>query len=401
MAAHIFRRFSSSAKDLRLGIINNVKIENVGGKFYSTAAEPAQSAVEAARTSIDNPASHTSDQIGLWYTLQPESVKHLFSYGGLPKTYVTNCKTFAETCLMVRQPAISCIDYIKRSDLTLPPNKFLLYGPEGVGKSLSLASIIKFLSDDGWLIVHLPWAVNWRRNFKEIVPSASVPGQYDHPVDATLWLQHFRNQNQTILKDEQLLTSESYVWSRRETTEAGSPLSSLVELGMARARFASDCIMALTSELKQLAINDRVKVAVVIDGINTLFVKESRFRREDRTYVEPQNFTIYKAFTSLLHSDWKNGVILGSLDYTANGPTRRDSHLPRYILGDKGWELLDPFVPIPVSNYDEIEMRSAVDYYLDRKWLQNPAAATDVGRKELAMLSGCNPYSFMTVARSI
>ena len=73
-------------------------------------------------------------------------------------------------------------------------------------------------------------------------------------------------------------------------------------------------------------------------------------------------------------------------------------HIPSCF---KGWEALDPFVPIPVEDYNELEMRSAIDYYLDRHWLQNPQAGSDIGRRELAALSAHNPYLLMQVCRSL
>lgn len=55
----------------------------------------------------------------------------------------------------------------------------------------------------------------------------------------------------------QLETSMTYTWTRRESTEAGSPLMALVEQGVNRARYASDCIMALTTEIKKYATDGR------------------------------------------------------------------------------------------------------------------------------------------------
>ncbi|XP_071549830.1 small ribosomal subunit protein mS29 [Panulirus ornatus] len=357
--------------------------------------------IKAPRTSVNQPGLHTQDHLGLWYTLDPDLVNRLFGMGGMTKQYVIHCETFAETCLMIRQPALTLIDGIKRSSLALPPNKFILYGQNGVGKTCSLVHVTHFLSEDGWLLLHVPWAPRWRRDFKEVSPSASVPGRYDHPLDAVLWLQHFRSQNTELLKTLKLETTERYFWSRREVTEVGVPLTALVDLGISRARFASDCIMGLTSELKKHATEGRCKIAVVVDGINTFFCPTSRFRREDRSFVETENFTIFQAFKHLFKSDWKNGVIVGSVDGGANESQRRESYLPRYLLRLKGWEALDPFVPILVSNYNELEMLSVVDYYVDRNWLQTPGGASNVGRRELAALSGYNPFTLMAVCKSL
>jgi hypothetical protein len=49
----------------------------------------------------------------------------------------------------------------------------------------------------------------------------------------------------------QLTVGEDYVWSKRETTHQGAPLMDLVDLGINRVKYASDCVNALTKELKQ------------------------------------------------------------------------------------------------------------------------------------------------------
>ncbi|KAK8728946.1 hypothetical protein OTU49_008890 [Cherax quadricarinatus] len=397
LSRNIFQSFSDFGGCSAL--VRNVAVGREA-RWWSNEASPAVK-VTAPRTSLNQPGLQTEEQLGLWYTLEQDIAKQLFGLGGIPKQFATQCKTFAETCLMIRKPALTTIDYIKKTNLALPPNKFILYGREGVGKSLSLVHITHFLSQDNWLLVHIPWAPRWRRGFKEITASATVPGRYDHPLDAVIWLQHFKSQNSQLLKTLQLETSEEYKWSRREVTEAGAPLIDIVELGISRARFASDCIMAVTTELKKHATHQRCKIAVVADGINTFFCLTSRYRLEDLTYLNPENFTIFQAFMQLFNNNWRNGVVVASVDSLANDGARRESYLPRYLLRQKGWETLDPFIPILVSNYNELEMQSIVDYYVDRNWLQNPGASSDTGRRELAGLSSCNPYTLMNICNSL
>lgn len=55
----------------------------------------------------------------------------------------------------------------------------------------------------------------------------------------------------------QLKTSEQYNWTQRETTAAGQPLMALADLGISRARFASDSVTAIMKELKQFASQGR------------------------------------------------------------------------------------------------------------------------------------------------
>lgn len=69
----------------------------------------------------------------------------------------------------------------------------------------------------------------------------------------------------------------------------------------------------------------------------------------------------------------------------------------RYLLGKEGFEHLDPFVPILVSEYSEKELVSCVNYYRERRWIQPyPGHA-----EELFFLSGGNPYKVMELCKSL
>ena len=57
----------------------------------------------------------------------------------------------------------------------------------------------------------------------------------------------------------------------------------------------------------------------------------------------------------------------------------------------KGFKDFDPFIPIEVPVYTDKEMESCLNYYIDRKWIQRPAAKTPEGRNEIKFLSGFNP----------
>lgn len=51
----------------------------------------------------------------------------------------------------------------------------------------------------------------------------------------------------------QLKISKEYIWSKRETTEAGAPLSALVEHGITRVKYACEVVDTLVHEIKALS----------------------------------------------------------------------------------------------------------------------------------------------------
>nr|CAG4641684.1 EOG090X05V1 [Eurycercus lamellatus] len=103
------------------------------------------------------------------------------------------------------------------------------------------------------------------------------------------------------------------------------------------------------------------------------------------------------AFLSITKNDWNNGAVVLSVDPLAHPNETRESYFPRYQLGKEGFEHIDPFIPIEVTNYSGKEIYSQIDYYIERKWLQQPKAATEKGRAELSFTSGNNPYTLMTL----
>ena len=79
------------------------------------------------RTDESNPLNHNNHHIGKFYTLPNEKL-YLFDYGGIPKSYKTQTKTFFESALMVRPTSIEIIEYLKQIDLSKPVPRFCIYG---------------------------------------------------------------------------------------------------------------------------------------------------------------------------------------------------------------------------------------------------------------------------------
>ncbi|KOB65766.1 Uncharacterized protein OBRU01_22213 [Operophtera brumata] len=291
-------------------------------------------------------AQHNENQVGLFYTLKPDTCKQLFAYGGFPRSFTKQAKTFTETTIM------------------------------------------------GYLIVHVPWVSEWLRRVqrhKEMSNSTTREGFVDLPLDAAAWLLHFKTQNQELLKNPELKTSKEYTWSKREVTEVGAPLSVLVEHGITRVKYACDVIDALVYEMKALSDSKVCKTFVAIDGFNSFFYPLTRLNTPTKKTVTPEEVTLTTSFLELTKNDWNNGVVVVSADQLAVPEDHQESHLPKYLLYKKGFEHLDPFIPVEVGKYSEKEFLTCASYYRDRLWLRGPPEL----ETELKFTSACNPYKFM------
>ncbi|KAM7347770.1 mitochondrial ribosomal protein S29 [Cochliomyia hominivorax] len=384
------------------------KLPQLVQRHSATAAATAnvnetQNALRAAlvptdyRTSETNTSAHSKVHEAKFYTIPADVKKPLFGGGGLPKKFEAQVKTFAETCLMVRQPALEVINYIENTDFSKPVVRYVLYGENGVGKSLTMAHVVHYGHQNGFLLIHVPWAPNWMKRPKETA-NAAQEGFIDLPFDAAAWLLHFKNQNAKLLQTLDLKTSKEYVWSKRESTPAGSSLSELVEHGITRIKFASETIAALLSEIKQHASHNKCKVMVAIDGFNAFFHPETRILADNKQKVKPERITLTQPFLDITNYNWTNGVCILTVDKIAMTEGYMDSYMPRYLLGRKGFEHLDPFVPVHIEGYTDKEFHSCIQYYLDRHWIQKTPEGFE---EQLRSLSNKNPYELMLLTRAL
>lgn len=294
----------------------------------STTTEPVHTQDDIFRTLENNPINHSKEHLSKFYKISKETRKQLFLHGGLPKSFEIHIKTFAENCVMVREPAVDIINCLKNIDYSKGIVKFVLYGKKGSGKTLSLAHVLHYAHSEGFLIVHVPWVGNWMRRCKEYCNSPTKEGNIDLPIDSAAWLIHFKNQNQHLLSKPDLTVSKDYQWSKREVTPKGATLLELIDHGINRAKFSSDCIVNLAEEIKILSTEGKCKTLVAVDGFNAFFYPHTRVYTEKKEPVHPHKVTVTEAFLNLTKWNWRNGVAVLTLDELAIAEQDQKSHLP-------------------------------------------------------------------------
>lgn len=311
-------------------IIRRISPSFTALRLQPFSAQPAvQERLETFRTSENNPLNHTEDHTGQFYRISPETQKHLFLYGGITKSYETQSKTFNETCIMIRKPSIDIISCVKAIDYSKPVVRFVMYGKKGSGKSLSLAHVLHYALESGFLIVHVPWVGNWMRRAKESSNSEVKEGFIDLNLDAAAWLIHFKNQNMHLLSNPEFKVGEDLVWNKRETTPKDAPLTELVDYGINRVKYASRCVVALAEEIKKLSKAGKCKTFVAIDGFNAFFYSRTTILTEKKQVVHPSKLTLTEAFLNLTKFDWNNGVAVVTVDELVTLDKDQISHLPR------------------------------------------------------------------------
>ncbi|MEE6508704.1 hypothetical protein FKM82_022517 [Ascaphus truei] len=343
------------------------------------------------RTSETAPGKHTEQHEGQHYTIPAPEVRAIFPQG-LPRRFqlqfLPQSKTFNETCLMVRKPALEIISYLSSTNWSQPAVRYVLYGKKGTGKSVTLCHVLHYCYTQGWLLLHVPDAHILVKNCKELIPSSYNKDRFDQPLEASTWLKNFRTSNENFLR--QIQTQQRYVWSKREATEEGRPLGEVVDQGLTRAKSASDVVGVVLKELKRQSCGGSYRLLVSVDGVNALWGKTT-IRKEDKSLVSPEELTLVHNLRKMVKNDWAGGAIVLSVTQTGSLFQPSSAYLPQEMIGKDGFDALDPFVPIQVPNYNEKEFESCYQYYVERNWIQHEKARTEEGKRELLFLSSSNP----------
>ncbi|KAJ6656950.1 hypothetical protein lerEdw1_002951 [Lerista edwardsae] len=348
-------------------------------------------------------------------------------------------------------PAVRYVFCILLSDAVLDPSQQRLksqdsdiclpYGEKGVGKTMALCHVVHYCARQDWLILHVPDVHRWVKNSKELLPSSYNKERLDQPLEASAWLKNFKITNERFLKEDedflgllveslssglpppapisrawaseacqfhpqiktfllQLKTQQTYWWSKRDSTEEGSPLMEVVEQGLTRVKNASDAVGVVLKELKRQSPQGSFRLLVAVDGVNALW-GPTALKKEDKSQISPEELTLIHNLRKMLSNDWSGGAVVTTLSQTGALFQPRRAYLPHELLGKDGFEALDPFVPIQVLSYTDQEFESCYQYYLDRRWLQHEKASTDGGKQELLFLSGGNPAQFERLSASL
>jgi len=404
---------------------------------FCSAADQNKTEELYYRAPSNDTRNHTLAHRGMFFTvdkkieeafgdeLNPRTNLHAINYLG-PRDWVHRCRVFGETNIMIRKPALEMIDYIQNTKPNQPAVRYVVYGKDGVGKSVTLAHLICYGYENDYVVMPFAWIKKWMTKYYEVSPSTYRPGRIDHVANANIFLKNFRMANADRL--ENCVTHKVYSWGSRDKTQCGAPLLEVINLGCERFAFAADAMNVVLKELKLNCNDGNCKMMVVLDGVNALFTEHTLVNKED-TFYKPRKFrdwqdwqktvakvedcSVLRSIKKLLVNDYKNAVIITSVDRAAElrktDPGHRwwksqvehmvpdsRSHLPFSLLAENGgWEMMNPFVPIQVDNYSEQELDASIDLHVEKRWIRGEAAERKL-RSEIHFLTGRNPKDFFT-----
>lgn len=374
----------------------NLQVRHTSGLADQFSKVMSENIKTTFRTPETNPLKHDIHHEGLYYTV-PQKMYDTYIQPGAHVGYQRLMKTFGENSIMVRQPALEIFDIIDNLNLDHPPLRILLYGKFGCGKSMTMGHVMHRCAEQDWVIVNVPWVGMWLKFTlkREISMSSYRPGRVDLTTEAITWLKLFHKQNEKHLAN--LQTTKEYIWTVKEKSEAGIPISELIDFGINRQKFASDCVGAILRELRIAASAKQIKVLVAVDGING-FWREARIKIEAQKHIPAGDLSMVHNFKKMFTSNWCNGLCIGIVDSQLKPMNLRDMDTPYYLLGKEGFEEMDPFLPVLVPEYSNKEVYSCLEYYINRMWIGKGEGVTQQERQELIALSNKNPGNLMRLS---
>lgn len=339
--------------------------------------------------SSNHPATFTSDDIGKLYKVDQNAIEILNLHANLHKPYVQLLKTWNECVWLCREPFMETINYFKLVSPTLPAFRVVLWGPFGTGKTITLNQAIHCGHEEGFVIVHVPSAMRWNVVVRPTQVSSYKPDRIDVPEFAVDLLQNFKKQNQPLWsKLAELKTERDYNWSKVEKTQAGRPLTDIVEMGISAPFSSTDCVGALFKELRRHSSEGSIKLLVGIDYANSLYgkttIKKANFQK-----ATTDELTLALQTRKFFKSDWTNGICVIVTDKCEISDTRDKLSIPLITpletFGEQGFDDIDPFIPVETKNYTKEEADTIYDYLKEINWLTK--AKVPEAKKQLFYLS--------------
>jgi len=353
------------------------------------------------RCSKSEISQHFISDVGHLYTIPPVDFHKMVcketNTCGFTSPYLKLTDTLKEATMIVRQPGLEIVNYLKHTDYTAPVNRYLVHGETGCGKSMILQYVTHYCMQQGWLIV--PSYNLWRwldyssrhkpKQRQEVNESFWNNSRVDVPHRAAWWLETFKCINGSML--DSIHTSQDYSWSKHDSSPSGTSFMTLMDIGKSRSRYATDIIGCIMKEIRVQDQANMPKVLVVADCINAIF-GETRLKFKHGQLLHCDQLSFLYNLKKLITSSWCNGAIVMATNSACDMRWKNNvkgSH-PYDLLGEKGFNAIDPHIPVHVGNYTNKEVLTLLAYYRDCKWLTG-RSLTASGENEIMQLSCNNP----------
>lgn len=332
----------------------------------------------------NDPTQHTMEDYSKLYIIPNNEVQGRLQHA-VPLQFKEFSDIVRETGIILRKPTLSILKTFQESKLH-PSPKFLLYGPVGSGKSLSLLHIIQYCLLKDWVVLHVPNGFHFidRQGRTRIQESQWRTARVDQPEEAMLWLNQFRNMNPKFL--EETKTTQVYKWGKRETTDKDQPLLHVVEQGVGRSMFSTDAVGVILKEIQQ---NTSLNVLYAVDGFNSFFGKTSH--KLNGRLVNLEELSLIRQFTKLLKPEYSlpNGAFVMAMSQSSHYLDKKAGYEVNEILPDEVLHGLGEYTEVEVPYYNDQEYQTMMKYYREKRWMAKEL--TDSLLQQVKFMTAADP----------
>jgi len=314
----------------------------------------------------------------------------------VPKHFAHLSNAIHETSVLIRSPALQCIEKIEQAEET--PAKILLHGPTGGGKSVTMLHVLNYAMLKDMVILYVPNPYRFISDHTNtLLKSTWKESRYDQPNVAKTWLDTFRSMNTDFLKNT--TTTQEYKWGKRDATPQGKSLLQMLEQGSSRDSYLSDSVGIL---LKEIRLNKSLNVMFAVDACNGLFTLENSYE----SIEDSRNLALVEMFQKLLRAEstLNRGAYLFATSRTVHHFKPRvnqlhDESAMELYFDPSSLDQLSDFTRVEVPNYSMDEYVTMMDFYHTVGWLAR-GKSKDV-LEQVDFLTYRNPHAVQQILRSL
>ncbi|KAL5109511.1 28S ribosomal protein S29 mitochondrial [Taenia crassiceps] len=314
---------------------------------------------DVPRTNLLTPSAQLSNPtacLGRFYSV-PDPIASRIISPFLTSEHLRELHLFDDFSLLIRKPALDIMGILESTKLP-SVSRFVLYGQPGCGISVQLAHIAHYATEKDGLIFAFCNAENWLERCSDFIPSdAHHQEQHKHlfegealdfPSRSAAWLRSFLELNSPMLEKLNPVITRPVEWTVKDCSPAGTPWVELIDFALTRPKYSTDCIGILLREMRALSAGEKAtKCYLIVDGVNFLWCRGTRM--QDKVLgkkVAVDRLAIVHHLRRALQGDWPYGGIITAVNERASWPSDREEHTPGSLLTKRGFETMDPFIPM-------------------------------------------------------
>ncbi|PPQ89420.1 hypothetical protein CVT25_002186 [Psilocybe cyanescens] len=231
---------------------------------------------------------------------------------GLPTNLNFEFRVLTKPYTIVRQITQDTLAFLAAAKKTSSiQNRVVFTGRAGCGKSFVMLQAVESCVQEGWVVIYIPRGINLVNSTTSYTYNIRTQ-TYLQPAFSFQTLQRMLSVNRDALAAIPL--SEDLVLER-QTVRAGTPLSTVIEVGIAeRDRTVAQSPAILEGVMKSLEVQTKYPVLLAVDDFQALYGKTA-YRDPHFQHIQPYHLSLPRMIMEYASGkrNFARGAVLGAL----------------------------------------------------------------------------------------